>query len=169
MRRTKPLTTTASSSTSTIRMETPTFTNRVELPTIEKASNSVVTGLSDENYAESFAFYRVWFDVGQAYHNMTSDQIFRDIRDNKGGSSAGDLVSALTQSNVHLFVRYASDVESDPILSPHCSGLQSRLCTESPREFFGDNMVIVFRMDCCRGLDMAGLLHQFYVHTALIA
>jgi len=100
---------------------------------------------------------------------MTSDRFFRDIRDNKGGGSAEDPISALTHSDAHLIVRFASDIESDRILSPHDSGLRSHLCTESLREFFRDNMVIVSRTDRGHGLHMARLLHEFYVHTGLIA
>ena len=32
--------------------------------------------LSDENYAQSLAFYRLWFGVGQTYHRIPPDQIF---------------------------------------------------------------------------------------------
>ena len=35
--------------------------------------NAVVAKLSDESYAESLAFYRLWFDLGQTYLGITSD------------------------------------------------------------------------------------------------
>ena len=112
MPRTQPLAATVSSSTSTTGMEASTSDIRLEALSIGKALKSVVTGLSDENYAESFAFYRVWFDVGHAYHNITSDRIFRDIRENKGGGSVVDPISALTHSNAHLIVRAPHPVQT---------------------------------------------------------
>ena len=150
-------------------METSTITLDLEAAAIVRALKSVVAELSDENYAKSFAFYRVWFDIGQAYHNMTSDLIFRDIWNNKGGGSAGNPTSALTHSNARLIVRFASDVESDRILSPHGTGLQNRLCRESLREFFGDNMGIASRIGRSQGPHAIKLLHEFYVHTDLVA
>ena len=36
----------------------------VVMADIGQVLNSVVTKLKDENYAESLAFYRLWFDIG---------------------------------------------------------------------------------------------------------
>ena len=43
---------------------------------IQSALDSVVSQLSDENYDQSFAFYRCWFDIGQTYHQVPSDLVF---------------------------------------------------------------------------------------------
>ena len=51
--------------------------------------------------------------------------------------------SQLTHSTAHLIVRFASDAESDRLLAPYSSGLQSRLSTRSLQEFFSVNLMIV--------------------------
>ena len=40
----------------------------------------------------------------------------------------------------HLIVRFVSDAESDHLLAPHSSELQSRLCARILREFFNMNL-----------------------------
>jgi len=99
--------------------------------------------LSDQNYEQSFAFYRLWFDIGRAYDGITSDLISDTILLNKLTSSFDPERDKLIHSTAHLIVRFASDAESDRILGPHNSGLQSRLCTRILREFFIENLKIV--------------------------
>ena len=108
------------------------------------ALGSVVDGLSDENYAQSLDFYRFWSDIGQTYYQISSDQVFNDIWNNRAkGSTINIPRCQLTNSAAHLILRFASDAESDRIISPHGPGLQSRLCTRVLREFFSNNLKIV--------------------------
>jgi len=44
---------------------------------------SAVRNLSNQNYTQSLAFYRFWFGIGQTYHQISSDQIFDTIWDNR--------------------------------------------------------------------------------------
>ena len=112
-----------------------------------------LANLSDRNYAESPPFYRVWFGVGLAFNfigrttqhdEVASDRIFRVLWNHKKAGSTVDPENSLTYSNAHLIVRFANDVESDHVLAAYSSGLLRRLCTESLREFFRDNVNIVW-------------------------
>jgi len=51
---------------------------------IDAALGLVASGLSDQNYAQSLDFYRFWFEVGQTYYQVSSDQTFNDIWNNRG-------------------------------------------------------------------------------------
>ena len=107
---------------------------------IEKTLSPVVGSLSNENYAESLAFYRFWIDIGQTYHQVPPDLIFGTIWKNRATSSIVPHAGKLIHSTAHLIVRLASDAESDHILAPHSPGLQSRLSSRSLREFFTNNL-----------------------------
>ena len=106
---------------------------------IEKNLGSVVANLSDQNYAQSLDFYRFWFDIGQAYHQIPSDQIFNAIWNNRGTNSIHPTQGKLTHPTAHLILRFASDAESDHTLAPQTSGLQNRLCARSLQEFLNHN------------------------------
>ena len=108
---------------------------------IDNALCSAIRQLSDDNYAHSLAFCRLWFDIGQTHDQSPYDRIFDAILTNRGTDSSmidpgrGKLI----HSTAHLIIRFASDIESDHLLSPHNSGLQSRLCARTLREFFDGN------------------------------
>ena len=117
------------------------LTATIAMANIGRGLDSVVARLSDQNYAQSLAFYHLWFDIGQTYHQIPSDRIFDTIWSNRGSSSAiNPSDGKLIHSGAHLILRFASDVESDHILAPHAIGLQSRLCARSLQEFFNTNM-----------------------------
>jgi len=123
--------------------------------------DSTLASLSDQNYAESFDFYRFWFDIGHTYHQIPSDRIFDTIWNYRAANSKIDpLNGRLIHSSAHLILRFASDAESDHILGPHSSRLQSRLSTRALQEFFGSNMGAV------RGY---GYPNETYATTNLIA
>ena len=77
---------------------------------------AVVQGLSDQNYEQSLAFYRLWFDIGVTYSQFASDQIFNHIWDNRGLGVLSYGNDKLFHPTAHLITRFVSDVESD---SPH--------------------------------------------------
>ena len=110
--------------------------------TIGEALGLVARELSDKNYAQSLDFYRFWCGTGQTYLQIPSDQIFDAIWDNRTARSSinGDC-GQLIHSTAHLTVRFASDVESDHILAPYTSGLQTRLCARSLQKFSSDNLM----------------------------
>jgi len=115
------------------------------METIKGALGFVVGELSDENYEESLAFYRFWFETGGDYLQIPSDQIFDAIwnhRQAKSSISHND--GKIFHPSAHLILRFASDAQSDHILAPHCSGpgLQNRLCARSLREFTRNNLMI---------------------------
>ena len=96
--------------------------------------------------AGSLSFYRFWIDIGQTYYQTPPDQIFDAIWSNRAGTGLigpGHTYSKLFRSTARLIVRLASDAESDHILASYTSGLQSRLCAGSLREFFSNNLTVV--------------------------
>ena len=91
---------------------------------------SVVNSISDENYDQSLASYRFWFEIAQTYSQNPPDQILDTLYNNIGTTKEP------VHPTAHLIIRFAGDAESDHILGPHCVGLQGRLCTRILRDFF---------------------------------
>ena len=102
--------------------------------------NSVVETLSDENYGQSLAFYRLWFGIGRTYSQITPDQIFDDIWRNNMSKAVSHKSGKLFHPTAHLIIRFASDLESDSTLAPQTTGLQSRLCAKILWTFFPSNI-----------------------------
>ena len=114
--------------------------------TIEEILDLVVSKLSDQNYAQSFAFYRSWFDIGHTYHQISSDRVFDAVwRRIVAESGINPETGNLFHSTDLLVLRFMSDVESDCILAPH--NLRSRLCTRSLQKFFSDNLPAIKRLE----------------------
>ena len=135
----------------------------ITMGSIEAVLDSVVAKLSDENYTESLPFYRLWFDIGQTYLQITSDQNFNSIISKRGTGSIDPESGKLIHPTAHLILRFASDVDlqSDGIPPPLAPGLQNRLCTTTLREFFSGNLRVVWG-----GGGHAG---NFYADANLIA
>jgi len=128
---------------------------------IDKVLDVTFGGLSDKNYAESFEFYRLWFDIGHTHHQIPSDRIFDTIWKYRAmNSTINPWAGQLIHSGADLILRFASDAESDHVLAPHSSGLQNRLSTRALQEFFGNNIGAV------RG---RGWSYETYATTNLIA
>jgi hypothetical protein len=133
---------------------------------IQWSLDSVVRKISDENYDQSFAYCCFWFDIAQTYHHIPSDLLFNAILNNRGRDSIKGERGEYIHTTVHLILRFARDVESDPILAPHNVGLQSRLCARILQDFFSGNM------GCVRGVETGswdGFALAFCANTHLIA
>jgi len=102
----------------------------------------LVGKLSDQNYEQSFASYRFWFETGGAYSQIPPDLIFDTIWCNR---VPGSIRSTLIHPTAHLILRFASDAESDHILAPHSAGLQSHLCTRILEGLFNNALDAVWR------------------------
>jgi len=96
--------------------------------------------LSDQNYEESFSFYRFWFDTGVAYGQISPHPIFYTIWNRKSTGSIDPRSGKLIHPTAHSILRFVTDAESDQIFAPHVSGLRSRLCTSTLQEFFNTNL-----------------------------
>ena len=135
---------------------------------VDKALGLVIRNLSNQNYVQSLARYRFWLDIGRIYYQIPSDQILNVIWSNRVATSplldpgGGQLI----HSNAHLILRFARDAESGNILVPHSSGLQSRLCARSLREFFSNNVETVWSGLVDNKWDRAD---SFHADTNLIA
>jgi hypothetical protein len=116
----------------------------IAMDRIQRALDSVVSKLSDENYEQSFALYRFWFDIGQTYHQIPSDLVSNAILSNRTTGSINAGRGELIHTTAHLTLRFANDVESDRILALHNAGLQSRLCARILQDFFSNNLEIVW-------------------------
>jgi len=107
---------------------------------IKKALDTAVSKLSDQNYAKSFAFCRVWIGIGQRYHQIPPHYIIDSIWNNRATDSIVPRDGKLIHPTAHLALRLARDAESDHFLAPFTSGFQSRLSIITLREFFANNM-----------------------------
>ena len=123
---------------------------------------------SGQNYEGLFAFYRFWFDIRQAYRQIPTDPIIDDIWPNNRQMNIANQGSwdKLTHPTAHLVLRLAKDAESDHLLAPHNSGLQSRLCKKIIREFFINNLRITNSGGANYGIEV---ILDFYADTSLIA
>ena len=137
--------------------------------TIRDVLNSVVDKLSDDNYAESLTFYRLWFDIGRTYLQISSDNTYSSIR----SKSRQSLMSSAHGELMHLptssILRFAGDVDAEPdsrpSSSPRAPGLQTRLSATSLQEFFNDNLLIVYY----EAYNESQPVGDFYRNTDLIA
>ena len=132
----------------------------IAMEELQRALGPVVGQLSDQNYAHSTTFYHLWFDIGQTYPQTPSDQISDTIWNSRGTGSININFGPFFHSTAHLITRFASDAESNHLLAPHNSGLQSRLSMRTLHEFFKNNLRFV------RGF--TGIV-DFYTDANLIA
>jgi hypothetical protein len=112
---------------------------------LQRALDSVVCELSDQNYEQSLAFYRFWFNIGQTYHQIPPGLIFDTILENRGINWTYHARGEIFHPTAHLILRFASDAESDPIFAPYNFRLQSRLCARILQEFFNSNLEAVWQ------------------------
>ena len=133
---------------------------------IQWSLDSVVRNISDENYEQSLACCRFWFDIAQTYHQIPSDMLFNAILNNRGRDSMKWERGETIHPTAHLILRFASDVESDPILAPYHTGLQSRLCVRILQDFFSGNPGRVRGMQTGSWDDVS---QDFWANTHLIA
>ena len=110
---------------------------------IQKGLGILISRISEQNYDETFANYRLWFEITQTYSQEYPDQIFDSLFDNRGTKGIEDFFDEFIHSTAHLIIRFAGDAESDSVLGPHAIGLQNRLCTKILQEFFESNMGFV--------------------------
>ena len=124
-------------------------TATVAMGDLVKTLGSFIHKLSDENYTQSLPFYRIWFGIGQTYHQIPSDQIFHVVWDNRltSSSTLDPGHGKLIQPTANLSVRFSSDSESGstPALDSH--ELQNYLYTRSIREFFNNNLLAAWHKD----------------------
>ena len=110
---------------------------------IQQALDFLISGISEQNYDQTFAYYRLWFEITQAHSRKYPDQIIDSLFQNRGTQGIRPGSGELVHSAAHLIVRFARDAESDDTLGPYAIGLQNRLCAKILQEFFEGNMEIV--------------------------
>jgi len=122
--------------------------------------------LSNQNYEQSFAFYRLWLDIQRTYPKTPSDPTLDRIWNRIATILIVPVNGKLIHPNIHLVLRFVGDLESDHVLAPHTSGPQSRLCARSLQGFFSDNMSIAWYNEHDSGCCPAG---NFYAEANLVA
>ena len=113
---------------------------------IQKGLGILISGISEQNYDESFANYRLSFEIIQTYSQRYPDLIFDSLFDNRGTQGIEDDFNKLIHSNAHLIIRLAGDAESDSTLGPYAIGLQNHLRTKIQQEFFESGIGIIQSM-----------------------
>jgi hypothetical protein len=99
----------------------------------------LVEKLSDGNYDESFAQYRLWLDIGDAHGHTTQDQFNDDMNRIVRSGSLRELI----HTTAHLLIRFIGDAEVDRKISRHASGLHKRRSTSALGSFFEMNPYIM--------------------------
>ena len=107
----------------------------------QAALNKKIAELSDKNYDQTLAFFRLWFEIGQTQSKIPPDAVLCALRTYRSPNSTDH---NLTDQTAYLVLRFASDAESDHILAPHSVELQSRLCAESLRLFFDTDLGVAY-------------------------
>jgi hypothetical protein len=142
------------------------LTATLAMENIQWSLESVVRKISDQNYEQSFARCRFWFDIAQTYHQIPSDLLLNVILNNRGRDWTRVERGEFTHTTAHLILRFAGDIESDPIFAPHNVGLQSRLCARILKDFFSGNL------GCVRGIETGhwdDFARDFCANTHLIS
>ena len=132
---------------------------------IAQRLGSVVSKLSDQNYEQSLASYRLWFGIGRTYFRIPSDKIFEAIWDNRGCSEVEPEKGKFFHPTAQLILCFASDVESDPTLGPYSAGLRRRLFTEILRNFFEINVAYMNHKDLSDEIEERGRKDGVYYHV----
>jgi len=108
---------------------------------IQTVLDKTIAGLSDQNYEQSFAFLRLWFEIAHTYSTIPPNAILHALQTYYRTRSFPD---NLIDSAAHLVLRFAGDAESDHILAPHSTGLRSRLCTDALRVVFDTDLAVMY-------------------------
>jgi len=121
------------------------------MQTINEALGLMLGELSDENYADTLAFYRSWCEAGGAYLEIPFDQIVDAIWNHRGsGSSIVPSHGRIFHATAHLILRFAKDAQLSHTLAPYSSELQERFCARTLRDFASDNLMIAqYKRDLC--------------------
>jgi len=107
----------------------------------QAALNQKIAELSDKNYDQTLAFFRLWFEIGRTQSKIPSDPVLGALR----AYRSRDLTDCNPiDPRVPLILRFASDAESDHILAPYSTGLQSRLCAETLQLFFDTDLGLAY-------------------------
>jgi len=106
---------------------------------IKKALGLAASNLSDKSYEKSFAHFRLWFGIAQTHFQIPSDLIFDTIFTDR---AEGIFDVKYTYPTAHLILRLVNDVELDPTLAPHGTGLRSLFCARILQEFFDNNLSV---------------------------
>jgi len=132
---------------------------------IGKALTLVVHGLSEKNYEKLLGLCHFWLELGQTYSQISPDPIFNAIWNGRTSDwiDPFNFNGNIIHPAAHLVLRLASDAESDPILAPHSSRVESRLYTRVLQEFFVNNVEITSNQ---KGSTVTA---NFYADASLIA
>ena len=88
------------------------------MSTLRNVLKGLTGNLSEKNYDETFAEYRLWLDIGITHNYLNDeDQVANDVRGiMKSGllrPGNGDLIDPA----IHLYLRFVRDIEADPTMS----------------------------------------------------
>ena len=132
----------------------------------QETLDALIGNLSEQNYDQTFACCRLWFEITQAYSQKYPDQIIDFLFRKRGAQGIHPGSGKLIHSAAHLILRFVRDTESDSAFAPHTIGLQNRLCAKIIRQGFFENVMGIVR-------DMDGVWgyypEQFLADTNFIA
>ena len=145
-------------------------------------SNVLLCDLTEESYERTFSAYRFWIEIGATHGGISNHQLHNDILG--VASTMSNLITRPCQTNpqvvynsvlqlgitgqlilpnIHLLLRFITDVELDSALSTYAVGLHDRLCRESLEQFFRQTL------DYVPGGADSWPSREFYTRVNLIA
>lgn len=122
--------------------------------------SNLIQALSEENYDETIAQYRSWFNIGSDHTHITVQiQVDHAIERLAWHHSLGGLI----YPTAHLLIRFIGDIEADQKVSTYTPGLHMQFCTSALRRFFSNNLYLIMSWK------MRGDLTSFLIDVNLIA
>jgi hypothetical protein len=109
---------------------------------IEGTLSALVDALSEENYDETFAWFRFWLNFGSEHAThinvqaRVDDTILRLVQPEY-------VRQRLIHPTAHLLIRFIGDLEADHTISRHAQGLHMRLCKSTLCSFFSENFDLI--------------------------
>ena len=100
----------------------------------------LVAKISDENYDQTLASFRLWIQISQTHFHERAVRIPDCLYDNRGSSATNPKSGKLIHPTAHLIIRLAKDAESGRVLSPLGIRRKTRLCTRVLHQFFSQNV-----------------------------
>ena len=112
------------------------------MPAPNRILRDLICNLSEENYDETFAKYRLWLDIGITHGYLNDkDQVANDIgrilQSNLLRPDNGELIHPA----IHLYLRFVRDIEADPTMSAQVPKLARSFEAAVDRRF-GENLSI---------------------------
>jgi hypothetical protein len=113
------------------------------MPKVDKFLSDLTKNLSEKNYDESLAQYRLWLDIGITHGHISDEhKLTNDVNQIMPSDLLKTGQAELIHPAVKLFSRFVRDIGASETLSGQVSGLK-RSAKATLAEFFEENLSAV--------------------------